>query len=61
MGLRPPNISAPSTYLVTQFKNGFRRLKLGGVVKDVRTVFERRNDATIYIPSFYSITETTIS
>jgi hypothetical protein len=28
---------------------------LGAVVRDIRTVFERRNDATIYIPMFYPI------
>ncbi len=31
----------------------------GGVVENVRTVFERRNDATIYIPAL-SITPTTV-
>ena len=28
----------------------------GDVVEDVRTVFERKNDATIYIPTFQSLT-----
>jgi len=27
-------------------------LIVGAVVEDVRTIFERRNDATIYIPVF---------
>ncbi len=27
-------------------------LSLGDVVEDVRTIFERINDATIYIPEF---------
>ena len=27
---------------------------LGGVVEDVRTIFEKRNDASIYIPTFSS-------
>ncbi len=26
---------------------------MGAVVEDVRTVFERKNDATVYIPMFY--------
>ncbi len=29
---------------------------LGDVVEDVRTVFERLNDATIYIPAFVTDT-----
>ena len=32
---------------------------MGGVVEEVRTVFERRGDATIYIPSFYPTLECT--
>ncbi len=28
----------------------------GAVVEDVRTVFERKNDATIYIPTFQPMT-----
>lgn len=28
---------------------------LGAVVEGVRTVFERRNDTTIYIPNFESV------
>jgi len=32
----------------------------GAVVEDVRTTFERINDATIYIPAFYHTAETTI-
>lgn len=28
---------------------------LGAVVEEVRTIFERRNDATIYIPDMQSI------
>jgi hypothetical protein len=32
----------------------------GAVVEDVRTVFERMDDATIYIPSFYPTAEYTI-
>jgi len=26
---------------------------LGDVVEDVRTVFEERNDTTVFIPAFY--------
>ncbi len=33
----------------------------GAVVEEVRTVFEKRNDATVYIPSFYLTAEITIS
>lgn len=33
---------------------------VGAVVEDVRTVFERRNDATIYIPTLYPTPKTTI-
>lgn len=29
---------------------------LGAIVEDVRTVFERKNDATIYIPTFDLVT-----
>jgi hypothetical protein len=28
---------------------------VGAVVEDVRTIFEKRNDATIYIPDMQSI------
>ncbi len=28
---------------------------LGAVVEEVRTIFEKRNDATIYIPDMQSI------
>jgi hypothetical protein len=31
------------------------------IVEEVRTIFERRNDATIYIPSFYPTPEITTS
>lgn len=31
-----------------------------GLVDDIRTGFERRNDATVYIPTFYPTRETTI-
>jgi hypothetical protein len=37
-------------------ESGFLR----GLVDDIRTGFERRNDATVYIPTFYSTLETTI-
>jgi hypothetical protein len=33
----------------------------GAVVEDVRTVFERKNDATVYISSFYPTLELTTS
>jgi hypothetical protein len=28
---------------------------MGAVVEEVRTIFEKKNDATIYIPDFQSI------
>lgn len=28
---------------------------LGAVVEDVRTIFQERNDATVYIPTFTSL------
>jgi len=28
---------------------------MGAIVEEVRTVFERRNDATIYIPNFNQV------
>jgi hypothetical protein len=28
-----------------------RLLKIGAIVENVRTIFERRNDATIYFPA----------
>jgi len=34
---------------------------LGRVVEEVRTIFEKKNDATIYIPTFYPIDDLTIS
>jgi len=34
--------------------------KWGRVVEDVRTIFEEKNDATIYIPMFYSTGSYTI-
>ncbi len=36
----------------------FILLFLGAVVEDVRTIFERKNDATVYIPAFQTQTET---
>ena len=38
-----------------------RFLYLGDVVEEVRTVFERKNDTTIYIPTFCPTLEYTIS
>ncbi len=35
--------------------------KWGRVVEDVRTIFEEKNDATVYIPTFYLTPEHTIS
>ena len=32
----------------------------GAVVEEVRTVFERKNDTTVYIPAFYPTPELTI-
>jgi len=48
--------------LVTHEKSPQKRTSffVGDVVEDVRTVFERKNDATIYIPSFYPTPEYTI-
>lgn len=34
---------------------------MGDVVEDVRTIFERLNDTSIYIPMFYPTLEYTIS
>ena len=39
---------------------GIRPL-IGNVVEEVRTIFEEKNDATIYIPTFYPIRDFTIS
>ncbi len=48
--------AARAAFLATQIENrhmaGFL---LGAVVEEVRTIFEKRNDATIYIPDMQSI------
>jgi hypothetical protein len=33
---------------------------MGAVIEDVRTVFEKKNDSTVYIPVFYPTLELTI-
>jgi hypothetical protein len=49
------NITTDSSVIISPVR--------GAVVEDVRTIFARTNDTTIYIPSFKidSIRETTIS
>lgn len=37
----------------SMFKKVQLRTIRGAVVEDVRTVFELKNDATVYIPAFY--------
>ena len=36
----------------TETRLSCQKITMGAVVEDVRTVFERRSDATIYIPTF---------
>jgi hypothetical protein len=33
----------------------FRKITMGAVVWDVRTIFEKKNDATVYIPTFATL------
>ena len=51
-----PGISCKQT-IVSDFPN--IRSVLRGLVDDIRTGFESRNDATVYIPTFYPTLETT--
>jgi len=36
---------------MTKNRPNRRFFKLGATVEDVRTIFERKNDATVYIPT----------
>ena len=42
--------------MLTMFVNHVNDVNLCVVVEDVRTIFEAKNDATIYIPTFYPTT-----
>jgi len=40
-------------HLGREMRTKLIKLSLGAVVEDVRTVFEKRNDMTVYIPDFF--------
>lgn len=55
-GLRIPYARRVGALLRHPLKNPHSRiLFVGAVVEEVRTIFEKRNDATIYIPDMQSI------
>jgi len=39
--------------LQIKIRINYRKITLGAVVEDVRIVFERLNDASVYIPDFH--------